>query len=44
MGGDWSIRPEDLSRFLAGNGWRDAPDLAGTTDRHGVEYFGVVKK
>lgn len=40
----WSIRPEELSGFLAGSGWTDAPDLAGTTDRHGVEYFGVVAK
>jgi methyltransferase (TIGR00027 family) len=40
----WSIRPKELSGFLAGSGWTDAPDLAGTTDRHGVEYFGVVTK
>jgi methyltransferase (TIGR00027 family) len=40
----WSIRPEELSGFLAGSGWTDAPDLAGTTDRHGVEYSGVVAK
>ena len=40
----WSIRPEELSGFLAGSGWTDAPDLAGTTDRHGVEYFAVATK
>ncbi len=40
----WSIRPEELNGFLAGSGWTGAPDLAGTTDRRGVEYFAVAMK
>jgi O-methyltransferase involved in polyketide biosynthesis len=40
----WSIRPEELRDFLAGTGWTDALDLAGTTDKHGVEYFAVAAK
>jgi len=40
----WSIQPEQLGAFLEGTGWAHAPHLAGTSDRHGVEYFGVVTK
>lgn len=40
----WSIRPEELSGFFAVSGWTNSRDAAGTTDRHGVEYFGVVTK
>jgi methyltransferase (TIGR00027 family) len=39
-----SIPPSELSDVLAGSGWTDAVELAGTTVRHGVEYFGVVTK
>ena len=40
----WSVRPDELGGFLADTGWTDAPDLAGTTDKHGVEYFAVARK
>jgi methyltransferase (TIGR00027 family) len=40
----WSIRPDQLSRFLEETGWRSAPDLLGTTNKHGVEFFGVAVK
>ena len=40
----WSIRPEQLSQFLEETGWGNAPDLLGTTNRHGVEFFGVAVK
>ncbi len=40
----WSIRPEQLSQFLEETGWRSAPDLLGTTNKHGVEFFGVAVK
>ena len=39
-----SIRPGELSEFLAESGWTDAVDLAGARVRHGVEYFGVLTK
>jgi len=40
----WSILPEQLSQFLEETGWRSAPDVMGTTDKHGVEFFGVAVK
>ena len=40
----WSILPEQLSQFLEETGWRSAPDLLGTTDKHGVEFFAVAVK
>ena len=40
----WSIPPERLGRFLQDRGWRDAPELVGTTNKHGVEYFGVTTR
>ena len=40
----WSIRPDQLSRFLEETGWRSAPALLGTTNKHGVEFFGVAVK
>lgn len=40
----WSIRPDQLSRFLEETGWRNAPDLLRTTKKHGVEFFGVAVK
>lgn len=40
----WSIRPEELARFIEDTGWTIAPELADATEKHGVEYFGVVKK
>jgi methyltransferase (TIGR00027 family) len=38
----WSIRPEDLAPFLTDTGWRSAPDLVGSHDKRGVEYYGVA--
>ena len=38
------IRPEELGGFLEGSGWTDAPELVGTKDRYGVEFFGVVTR
>ena len=40
----WSIRPEELGPFLDETGWTDDPDLAGSTVKHGVEFFGVATK
>lgn len=35
----WSIRPEQLGSFLRKTGWTKAPGLAGSTDKHGVEFY-----
>ena len=40
----WSIRPEELSLFLEKSGWINAPELAGATGMHGIEFFVVAKK
>jgi len=40
----WSIRPKELGPFLAETGWSNVPELAGTTDKHGVEYYVVATK
>ena len=40
----WSIQPEELGPFLKELGWIHDPALAGTTDKHGVELYGVAKK
>ncbi|UCF94758.1 MAG: class I SAM-dependent methyltransferase [Desulfobacterales bacterium] len=40
----WSIRPEELDRFLEKSGWTNAPALAGTTLKHGVEFYAVATK
>lgn len=40
----WSIRPEQLSQFLEETDWRNAPDLLGTTNKHGIEFFAVAVK
>jgi methyltransferase (TIGR00027 family) len=40
----WSLRPEELARFLEETGWTNAPDLVGTSSRRGVEYLGVASK
>ena len=40
----WSIQPEQLGRFLRDRGWASAPDLIGTTNKHGVEFFGVATR
>lgn len=38
----WSIHPQELDRFLERTGWKNAPDLVGTTNKHGVEFLGVA--
>ena len=40
----WSIRPEELDLFLEESGWTNSPALAGTTDKHGVEFYVVATK
>ena len=40
----WSIRPEELGRFLAETGWKLAPEQLGATVRHGVEFFAAAIK
>ncbi|MHC4087365.1 MAG: class I SAM-dependent methyltransferase [Planctomycetota bacterium] len=40
----WSIRPEKLGQFLAEAGWTNSPEMAGSTDKHGVEFYAVAKK
>ncbi len=40
----WSIRPEQLNRFLEETGWMSAPELLGTNNKHGVEFFAVAVK
>ena len=40
----WSIRPEELGPFLEETGWRNAPALAGTPRKHGVEFYAVATK
>lgn len=40
----WSIRPQELGLFLAETGWTNAPALAGTTRKHGVEFYAVATK
>jgi methyltransferase (TIGR00027 family) len=40
----WSISPEDLGSFLETTGWTSAPELAPSTDRYGVEFYGVATR
>ena len=40
----WSIRPEELDRFLEELGWTNAQSLAGTTRKHGIEFYAVATK
>ena len=40
----WSIQPDELGGFLKESGWRNAPELVGTINRYGVEFFGVASK
>jgi len=40
----WSIRPEELGLFLEKSGWTNALALAGTTRKHGVEFYAVATK
>jgi methyltransferase (TIGR00027 family) len=38
----WSLRPGELGRFLEDAGWTNAPELAGPTNKVGVEFLGVA--
>jgi len=40
----WSIRPEELGLFLKESGWTNTLEMAGTTDKHGVEFYAVATK
>jgi methyltransferase (TIGR00027 family) len=40
----WSIRPEELDQFLKESGWTNARKLAGTTHKHGIEFYAVATK
>ncbi len=40
----WSIRPEELGPFMEETGWTNAPELTGSTDKHGVEFYVVATK
>lgn len=40
----WSIRPDDLDRFLRETGWTIDPEKVGKNCKHGVEYFAVATK
>jgi hypothetical protein len=40
----WSIRPEQLDRFLEELGWTNAPTLTGTSRKHGIEFYAVAIK
>lgn len=40
----WSIRPDELGPFLKKTGWTHAPGMAGTTRKHGVEFYAVATK
>jgi methyltransferase (TIGR00027 family) len=47
LGGEpwfWSIRHEELDQFLKSVGWREAPELEGATEKHGVELYAVATK
>ena len=41
---EWSIRPEELCRYLGETGWTIAPGQAGTNRKHGIEYFTMATK
>ena len=38
----WSIRPDQLPNFLIETGWTYARELAGESDKQGVEFFSVA--
>lgn len=40
----WSIRPETLSLFLEETGWTNSPELVGSADKHGMEFYAVATK
>ena len=40
----WSIRPEELGQFLEESDWTHAPEQAGMSPKHGVEFYAVATK
>jgi methyltransferase (TIGR00027 family) len=40
----WSVYPDKVGQFLEDTGWTNAPELAGTADKHGVEFLGVATR
>jgi hypothetical protein len=40
----WSIPPEELGPFLKENDWTLAHDPMVSSNRHGVEFYGVALK
>ena len=40
----WSIRPEELDRFLEETGWTNTPELSESTGKNGVECLGVAMR
>ncbi|MBD3309334.1 SAM-dependent methyltransferase [candidate division KSB3 bacterium] len=38
----WSIQPAHLDAFLKNVGWKNAPELIGSREKYGVEFFGVA--
>ena len=40
----WSVRPEELGPFLEESGWTNDVMLAGSTRKHGVEFYAVATK
>ncbi|MFC1501599.1 class I SAM-dependent methyltransferase [Elusimicrobiota bacterium] len=40
----WSVRPQELDRFLEETDWKNAPDLLGTNNKLGIEFLGIAKK
>jgi methyltransferase (TIGR00027 family) len=40
----WSIRSEELGRFLKETGWTNALDPVGSSDKNGVEFLGVATR
>lgn len=40
----WSVCPQELDAYLHDAGWQNAPELAKTPGRHGVELYAVAVK
>jgi methyltransferase (TIGR00027 family) len=40
----WSIQPNQLGNFLKEAGWNNSPELIGSREKYGVEFFGVAMK
>jgi hypothetical protein len=40
----WSIRPEELGRFLTETGWTNAAEPAGSLPKIGVKLLGAARK